>query len=124
MNRRALVSQTRMPELDRDRGSQRVDLVIRWLLDAGWSVTFLAQEDSVDDWHAHRLRQQGVATFAGYGQASDVVSAGEFQLAVLAFWEPASHLVPVIRAHSPDTRIIVDSIDLHFLRDARHTRDR
>ncbi len=117
--KRALVSQTRMPEIDRDRGSQRVDLFIRWLLEDGWSVTFVASEQDCDDRHAHRLRQQGVATFAGYEGVEDLVAAGDIELALLAFWEPASQLLPVLREVSPETRVIVDSIDLHFLRDAR-----
>ena len=119
MRRRALVSQTRMPEIDRDRGSQRVDLFIHWLLERGWSVSFVAAETDGDRRQAHRLRQLGVATYAGMDEASEAISAGEFELAVLAFWEPASRIIPVLRELSPDTRVILDSIDLHFLRDAR-----
>ena len=40
--RRVLVVHTRMPAFDRDRGSQEIDNSIRFLLDAGWQVTFLA----------------------------------------------------------------------------------
>lgn len=117
--RRVLVSQPRMPEPDRDRGSQRVDDLIEVLLDEGWAVTFLAQEANVDERHANRLRQRGVATFAGFEIADQVLAAGAFDLAVLAFWEPASQLLPRIRERSPGTRVIIDSIDLHFLREAR-----
>jgi glycosyltransferase involved in cell wall biosynthesis len=119
MSRRALVSQTRIPEIDRDRGSQRVDLFIQWLLEGGWSVTFVASEQAGDPRHQHRLRQMGVATFTGYDEVEDLMAAGDFELAVLAFWRPASQLLPVLRKASPRTRVIVDSIDLHFLRDAR-----
>jgi GT2 family glycosyltransferase/glycosyltransferase involved in cell wall biosynthesis len=116
---RALVSQTRVPEIDRDSGSQQVDLYVRWLLDAGWSVTFVACEHDGEESHARRLRQLGVPTFVGYEGAEELLAVGEFDLAVLAFWEPASRLLPVIRRASPDTRVIVDSVDLHFLREAR-----
>jgi glycosyltransferase involved in cell wall biosynthesis len=118
MTRRALVSQTRMPEPDHDRGSQRVDQLIDLLLDDAWSVTFLASEET-EGWHAARLRDKGVAAFAGYGHAEEVIAAGHFDLALLAFWEPASRLLPLLREQSPDTRVIIDSIDLHFLRVAR-----
>ncbi len=119
MKARALVSQTRFPEIDRDRGSQRVDLFIQWLLEEGWSVSFVASEGVGDPRHQHRLRQQGVATFTGYDDVEELIAAGDFELAVLAFWQPASKLLPVLRKVSPNTRVIVDSIDLHFLRDAR-----
>jgi glycosyltransferase involved in cell wall biosynthesis len=108
-----------MPEIDRDSGSQQVDLFIRWLLEDGWSVTFVASEQDCDLRHAHRLRQQGVAAFAGYDDVEDLVAAGDFELALLAFWQPASQLLPVLREASARTRVIVDSVDLHFLRDAR-----
>lgn len=121
MNRNALVSQTRMPEFDRDRGSGRVDQLITFLLDAGWNVTFLADEELAHRHHARRLRQRGVATFAGYSQAVDVIQDGHFDLAVIAFWKQASILAPLLREHSPSTKIIVDSIDLHFLREARRS---
>lgn len=117
--KRALVAQTRMPEPDRDRGSQRVDDFLEFLLDDGWAVTFLAREANADERHCRRLRQRGVTTLAGFELAADVVAAGDFDLALLAFWEPSSELLPLFRQRSPRTRIIVDSIDLHFLRDAR-----
>ena len=65
--RHALVVHTRMPAFDRDSGSQDVDNTIRWLLADGWTVTFLSREAAgeAEERHAERLRQLGVATFAG-----------------------------------------------------------
>jgi glycosyltransferase involved in cell wall biosynthesis len=108
-----------MPEPDRDRGSGRVDALVRALLAGGWSVTFLADEENPDQRHAHRLRQLGVATFAGYAHAPEVIAQGRFDLAVLAFWQQSARLLPVLQEQSPETRIIIDSIDVHFLREAR-----
>ena len=119
LRQRALVAQTRVPEIDRDSGSQQVDLYVRWLLEDGWAVSFLAGDEAGDAHQAHRLRQLGVATYTRFEEAEELVAAGSFELAVLAFWEPASRLLPVIRRSSPQTRVIVDSVDLHFLRDAR-----
>lgn len=116
--KRALVASIRLPAFDRDYGSHEVDMAVRYLLENGWSVTFLA-EDEAEDWHAERLRQQGVATYCGFDHAADVIAAGGFDLALLAFWKPATKLLPLIRRTSPDTRVLVFSIDLHFLREAR-----
>jgi glycosyltransferase involved in cell wall biosynthesis len=44
---------------------------------------------------------------------------GASTIAILAFWQLAEKYLPMIRRASPSTRVIVDSIDLHFLRDAR-----
>lgn len=117
--RRALVSQTRVPEIDRDSGSQRIDLYIRWLLEQGWQVTFVSSETDVYSRHCRRLRREGVATFVGYDELEAVARAADFDLALLGFWEPASRAMEVLRRASPRARVIVDSIDLHFLREAR-----
>src|SRR5829696_200474 len=119
--KRALVSQTRMPETDRDSGSRQVDWYIRWLLDDGWAVTFVASDQNSDARHAHRLRQLGVSTFEGYDEIEEIVKAGDFDFALLAFWKQASRVIPVLREHSPHTKILIDTVDLHFLRDARRT---
>ncbi|MGN6608330.1 MAG: glycosyltransferase [Jatrophihabitans sp.] len=119
MRRRALVAHMRMPEIDRDRGSGRVDAMIRFLLADGWAVTFLSNEEAADPRHVARLRQLGVAVYAGPGVAPEVVRDGDFDLALISFWKVAAGLVPILREHSPRTKIIIDSQDVHFLREAR-----
>ena len=122
MNRRsALVVHTRMPAFDRDAGSQIVDHSIRFLLRAGWRVTFLAREEQgvAEERHARRLRQMGVATHTGFGAAEGLLRSNSFDLALIAFFEPAAQLLPLLREHSPNTRVVINSIDIHFLRNAR-----
>ncbi len=119
--RRALVVHTRMPAFDRDSGSQDIDNTVQFLLRSGWQVTFLAREEEgvAEERHANRLRQMGVATHAGFGATERIVRSSGFDLALIAFWEPAAELLPVLRRLSPDTRVVINSIDIHFLRDAR-----
>lgn len=123
IRRRALVVHTRMPAFDRDRGSQIVDETVQFLLHAGWHVTFLAREEQgvAEERHAHRLRQLGVATHAGFGGVEELLRSNDFALALIAFWEPAAELLPLLRAFSPDTRVVINSIDIHFLRSARRS---
>lgn len=119
--RRALVVHTRMPAPDRDSGSQDIDNTIRVLLDEGWSVTFLSREEEgvAETRHADRLRRLGVATYAGFSWAEEVLRTGGFDIAVIGFWDPAAALLPLIHRHAPRTRVIVNSMDVHFLRLAR-----
>lgn len=119
--RRALVVHTRMPAPDRDSGSQDIDNTIGILLDLGWHVTFLSREEEgvAEERHAGRLRGLGVATFAGFSQAEQVLRTGAFDVAIIGFWEPAEVLLPLLRRHAPETRVIVNSMDVHFLRLAR-----
>ena len=44
---------------------------------------------------------------------------GAFDLALFAFWPIAELYLPLLRQYCPGARIIVDTVDLHFLRDAR-----
>lgn len=121
MARSALVVHTRMPAFDRDSGSQDIDNTIRWLLDDGWTVTFLSREPEGEAEHRHadRLRQMGVATFAGFDWAPKLLRSYQFDLAMIAFFEVAEELLPLVHEYSPDTRVVVNSMDIHFLRNAR-----
>jgi glycosyltransferase involved in cell wall biosynthesis len=121
--RHALVTHIRMPTVDRDAGSQFVDYTIRFLLGAGWRVTFLADEEpeTAERRHADRLRHLGVETYAGFGWADRILRSADIDLALISYWEPASRLIPLVRRHSPATRVLLNVHDLNFLRDARRS---
>jgi glycosyltransferase involved in cell wall biosynthesis len=126
MSRHALVTHIRMPTVDRDAGSGLVDHTIRFLLDGGWQVTFLAEDESevAEKRHADRLRRMGVATYAGFSWAERILRSSSFDLALLSYWEPASKLMGLVRRLSPQTRIVVNVHDLDFLRTARRSYSR
>lgn len=120
--KRALVCAPLMPEFDRESGSRRIYNLIEFLVEAGWQVSFAAREVKHGARYARMLRQRGIATYVGFGDRfSDLLRADHIDLALLAFWHVAEELLPVIRRESPATRVLVDSIDLHFLRNARQT---
>jgi glycosyltransferase involved in cell wall biosynthesis len=123
MSRHALVTHIRMPTVDRDAGSQFVDHTIRFLLDAGWRVTFFTDEapETVERRHAERLRRMGVATYAGFEWAERILRSASFDLALISYWEPASRLIPLVRRLSPGTRVVLNVHDLNFLRNARRS---
>jgi glycosyltransferase involved in cell wall biosynthesis len=120
-HRSALICAPMMPEFDRQSGQRRGWHFIENLRDAGWAVTFVAQYGSLQDRYARLLQQSGVATYAAptSEQVSKLVSRSQFDLALLLYWKAAEVYLPIIRALSPTTRVIVDSVDLHFVRNAR-----
>jgi len=119
--KRALVCAPLAPEFDRESGSRRIYHLIEFLKEAGWAVTFVAQNEADAGRHMRMLRQQGVAAYGeGDRQIDELLAVGRFDLAIVAFWHLAAGYLPRIRALSPSTRVIVDSIDVHFLRQARH----
>jgi GT2 family glycosyltransferase len=132
--RRALVCAPRMPEYDRESGSQRTLHLIEFLQASGWAVSFLATDSMAGERYVRLLQQRGVATYAGpdsleagdeyLPDLDELIAKDRFDLAVLAFWHVAERLLPRLRWLSPSTRVIVDSVDLHFLRSARRALHR
>lgn len=129
----ALVVQHRLPEYDRERGSVRVLEVVDALVDAGWRVDFWALDvdesalvsDDDQRRYAQRLLDRGVAVHAGDANGpQDLIDAGTLDVCIAAFWHVASRVLPEIRRRSPGTRCVVDSIDLHLLRESRRLLDR
>jgi glycosyltransferase involved in cell wall biosynthesis len=118
--RRAIVGAYTVPEPDRDSGSKRIVDHVDLLRELGWEVTFITTQPLREDRHLQALRQRGVGVYHGTPeQLEALLTATHFEVAVLAFWPTAELFVPLFRELSPETRIIVDSVDLHFLRHAR-----
>jgi O-antigen biosynthesis protein len=127
--RRALMVLPTMPELDREGGSRRAYHLIELLLEAGWAVSVVVENATGGERYAHAVQQLGAAFYAGpmtRGAGSEyleglgqLLELEHFELALFAFWHVAERHLPAMRALQPDARVVVDSIDLHFLREAR-----
>ena len=117
---RCLVVMYHAPQLDRDAGSRVVAHMIEMLGDAGWKVSVLALDGIGDELAARRLRRSGIAVYDGYRDSiGEVLAESRPDLALIAFWSNAARLLPDIRALSPNTRVVIHSIDLHFVRAIR-----
>jgi glycosyltransferase involved in cell wall biosynthesis len=118
--RRALICSPVLPEFDRESGSRRLFAIIEFLTEAGWSVTFAARHTAGGDRYVDLLQQRGVETYARFDASLErAVATAQFDLAILAFWYVAEQWLAKIRRVSPRTHILIESIDLNFLRDAR-----
>lgn len=128
--RRALVCAPLLPEFDREAGSRRIFDLVTILRDEGWAVSFFAQGSTPEqERYGRALRRLGVSVYVGshstgvgdefIWEPSRLFASGRFDLAILAFWHLAERYITPLRHYSPQTRLIVDTIDLHFLRNAR-----
>ena len=127
--KRALVCAPKLPEFDHEGGSRRIFHLIELFRQAGWAVSFIAQNGIGGERYARTLQQMGVATYVSRDPWSDgnealinpnlLIATGHFDLALIAFWYHAEDYLPIIRSLSPETRVVVDSIDLNFLRQSR-----
>ena len=118
--RNVLVAAYVVPEPDRDSGSRRIDDILSFLIEDGWTVTFVTTRPNERVNYVDSLQRRGIAVFhLGVRGLEDLASAVRFDLAILAFWPTAELFLPALRRVAPQTRVIVDSVDLHFLRHAR-----
>jgi glycosyltransferase involved in cell wall biosynthesis len=118
---RALVIAPRLPEFDRESGLLRVSHLIDMLLDRGWEVTFGCEHASADrERYVRELEQRGVETHAPLESIESLRAAEGFELAIIAYWHVAERFLLSLRQAFPRTRVIIDSVDLHFVRIMRN----
>jgi glycosyltransferase involved in cell wall biosynthesis len=114
------------PMPDRNSGGLRTFEILRLMLSAGCDVTYLAQ-DVLDESQPYldSLEAMGINTAVAppnkgaRGYVPDSVSSRTFDTVVIAFYTTAMVYLPVCRQAFPDAHLIVDTIDLHFLREER-----
>jgi len=115
--RRILVAQHRLPESDRERGSQRVLDVIDALAADGHEVIVGAIDPEGGERYVRALRRRGLQVATGLDGIARALAPG-IDAAVIGFWHAAQVILPIVRAQAPDAASIVDSIDLHFVRES------
>ncbi len=122
-----LVVDRLLPWFDRASGSLRTFEIVKALRAAGHHVTFVAHGGKDQERYAFALQQLGVETYApGIGgmrtcvdKVRELVTQLRYDVAFLSFWDIAEAYAPLIRELSPATEIIVDSVDLHYVREER-----
>lgn len=135
---RVLVIAPELPAHDRASGAFRLFQLVKLLREAGHQVTFLARAAAGEldpKPYIHDLLALGVEVIpcdpekieARWGvkvQAPRVdlkrlFAERHFDVAYIYFYEVAEQYADEIRALSPTTKIVVDSVDIHFLREER-----
>ena len=117
---RALVVSYHTPQPDRDSGSRRIFHLVQLLQELGWGVAVLAADGRGPAHDVRLLQQRGIAVYDGYVDSIEqVFRDATYDLALIAYWPNAERYLARIRTLSPATRIVVDSVDLHFVRESR-----
>ncbi|GIK63471.1 MAG: hypothetical protein BroJett018_12650 [Chloroflexota bacterium] len=120
--RRVLICAPLMPEFDRESGSRRFAHFVDMFQALGWSVTLLIQNPNHGERYIHLLRQRGVAVFGGYPHFTNpemLLENGHFDLVMGVFWEFGEYLLKFVEKLSPAPKLVVDTVDLHFVRNVR-----
>lgn len=124
-----------MPLFDRASGSRRLLELLRLMRRLDARITFVARDGAGQERYEEVLRALGIETYRGdpdgrggrpgareEGPRLDLpalLAERRFDVAWLSFWYIAAQYAPAIRAHSPRTRVILDTVDVHFVRELR-----
>lgn len=87
-------------------------------------VALFALDPHLDEPDHHQvrvLRSAGVDVFELYGPTAlrATLATRVFDLVLVEFWYVAERVLPVIRTMQPWATVVVDSVDLHFVREER-----
>jgi GT2 family glycosyltransferase len=121
-----LVVDAETPRPDHDSGSNDTYQYIQALLQFGYHVIFVAQNCQYMDRYTQSLQRCGVeCLYAPYTLSLQqaVKDKGVRLAAVLVFRHyVARELIPALKTYAPQARIVLETVDLHFLREARQAK--
>lgn len=133
-NNRILFVDQYLPIFDRNSGNHRTYQLMRLIRRSDYPLTFLARNGEYQARYKQELETLGIETIApdrnelgaeDYTSPSlliwwdDLMKRAEYPLAILSRYQTARTFLPLIRAYSPETKIVLDTVDVHFLREQR-----
>ncbi len=131
---RILVVDPILPMFDRAAGSLHLFNILKVLRSLNFSITFIATNLGLHNRYKPILEEMGIETYAGDQEAmkyfghnlvyprvdyASLFRERAFDFALIDFWYQAEYYLPLIRKYSPRTRIIIDTEDVHFVREIR-----
>jgi len=138
---RILILDEILPVPDRTAGALRMHRIVDLLVSLGCQVTYGAYLPHGYDDHSERLNRRGVRTVYLGGTCSRGVHGGteglararqaveeihalgeRYDIIWICFHWLARIYLPLIRLKFPDAKVLVDSVDLHYIREARAAR--
>ncbi len=135
-----LVIDPRLPWFDKTSGSLRLFSILRLLKKQGYHVTYIARDGMNQEDYIRVLEKMGIEVHATDPQKLKQIGVGihgrqfpkidlkrilaerSYEIAILSFYDIAEQYLPEIRACSPKTKILIDTVDIHFVREQRMAR--
>ena len=118
---RVLIIDHRVPFWDRDAGSLRMKAMIEALIAMGCRVTLLPDDRNPAEPYGPEFERIGVELWAGnvnvYGELRAI--GPELGLVVSSRPHTTSRWLDLVRELAPGAAVVYDTVDLHWLREAR-----
>ena len=126
VTKRALVVDARVLCPDQDAGSLRMLKILEILQQCGFQVTFAPHNAQRLSPYTERMQEMGIEClydpFFGNFDALFLERATEFDVIILSRAETAEKVFPKCKEYAPETPVIFDTVDLHFLRGQREAK--
>lgn len=123
VRRRAFVVDNYMVMPDRESGSLRMINLFAILQEMGFKVTFAAANLEAPQPYVSDLQRRGVeCLYRPYVKslANHLKQQGDgYDLVLLSRADAAASVMPAARRHCRNAKVVFDTVDLHFLREAR-----
>ncbi|MEY2562646.1 MAG: hypothetical protein QOH88_839 [Verrucomicrobiota bacterium] len=123
---RALVVDARVLCPDQDAGSLRMLNILLILQELGYQVTFIPHNQVSVSPYTQRMQELGIEYlhrpfFSGFDPFFRE-RGREFDVVLISRAEVTDAILPLCRKYIPDTPVIFDTVDLHFLRGQREAQ--
>lgn len=123
---RALVLDYQAPRFDKDAGSFAISQEIRVLQALGYKVTLVPLNFAYLGIYTEAFERAGVEHLHApfYSSVHEVLErrGAEFDLVYIHRYTTAKGIIPKVREHAPNAKILLNCADLHFLRELRAAR--
>lgn len=118
---RMLIVDSYVPLTDQDSGSIRMAGIIDLFLAKGYAITYLAMSMALAEPYTSDLRAKGVEVVSGLVDYADEIAriAPSLRFAWLARPDEATTVASLLSTLAPQAKLIYDTIDLHYVREAR-----
>lgn len=120
---RVLIIDVSMPRPDRDSGSLRASRLMQTLVEMDYGVDFLPDDGLHAGRYGDALTAAGVAIHLVSGAHARLHwlrrHAAGYAVIVVSRYHLAEALFPLLRRIAPDARLVLDTVDLHHLREQR-----
>ena len=121
--KRILIIDHHLPTPERDSGSLRMFQIVTILHELGHRVTFVPDNLAETSLYADQLRKRGIQVICHpyIRSVRDHLRehGSDYDVVVLSRRDFARKHIENVRQYAPGSRIIFDTVDLHFVRDSR-----
>lgn len=114
--KRILVIDRGVPTHDRDSGSLRMYSLLEILAGLDYHVTFIPGDGNPREPYTGDLKKMGIEVLAKDIDRHLKSSGGLFSAVILSRPDEAFKFLPIIRKHAVNSKVIYDTVDIHWVR--------